>query len=152
MKTKRNPQDRENKIYISWNDTTLERYETRSELMEWQAYSGNQSLTANSPDSQDTYEEYLKKLSTHKYVLSPPGNGADCYRTLESVYMGCITFVQDTPTNYLTKLPVYRYTNIEDIIGSYNGNHQMSDGLEEQPETKLSYWKKSIHSKRNEMF
>ena len=152
MKTKINPPDRENKIYISWNDTTLERYEIRSQLMEWQAYAGNQSLTVNSPDHQDTYEEYLKKLATHKYAISPPGNGADCYRTLESVYMGCITFVEDTPTNYLTKLPVYKYTNLDDIIGCYNGNHQLSEGFEEQQETKLSYWRKMMHSKIGELF
>ena len=152
MQSKRDCKDRENKIYVSWTDTTLERYESRRELIEWAAYSGNNAITANHPEQQDTYEEYLKKLATHKYVLSPPGNGADCYRTLESVYMGCLTFVKDTPTNYLTKLPVFRYTNIDDIIGYYNENHQMSNGFEERPETKLSHWKELIHSKRSELF
>ena len=150
--SKRGCEDRENKIYVSWTDTTLERYESRRELIEWAAYSGNKAITANHPEQQDTYEEYLKKLATHKYVLSPPGNGADCYRTLESVYMGCLTFVKDTPTNYLTKLPVFRYTNINDVIGYYNENHQMSNGSQEQPETKLSHWKELIHSKRSELF
>ena len=41
MQSKRSYKDRENKIYLSWTDTTLERYEIRRELMEWQAYSGN---------------------------------------------------------------------------------------------------------------
>ena len=66
--------------------------------------------------------------------------------------MGCLTFVKDTPTNYLTKLPVFRYTNINDVIGYYNENHQMSNGSQEQPETKLSHWKELIHSKRSELF
>lgn len=152
MQKRRRAEDRENKIYLSWNDTTLERYEIRKELMEWQAYSGNNSLTVNLPSKQDEYEEYLKKLGTHKYVLSPPGNGADCYRTLESVYMGCVTFVEDTPTNYLTKLPVYKYGNIEDIIFSYNKNQTVANGFEERPEIKLSHWKHLIHSKRSELF
>ena len=61
--------------------------------MEWQSYGGLDALSVNLPNQQDSYEDYLKKLGTHKYVLSPPGNGADCYRTLESVYMGCFTFI-----------------------------------------------------------
>ena len=152
MQTKRKLSERENKIYISWTDTTLERYELRRDLVEWSSYAGNNAITANYPEKQDTYGEYLKKLASHKYVLSPPGNGADCYRTLESVYMGCVTFVEDTPTNYLTKLPVYRYEGIEDIIASYNAEGQTPEYLEERPETKLSYWKEQIHAKRNEMF
>lgn len=154
MQNKKTNAERKNKIYVSYNDTTLERYELRQSLMEWQSYGDSDSLTVNLPNNQDTYEEYLKKLATHKYVLSPPGNGADCYRTLESIYMGCFTFVEDTPTNYLTNLPVYRYKDVEDIIRCYNddGRSQMMDGFEEQPEIKLSYWKELIHSKRNEMF
>jgi len=152
MQSKLDCKDRENKIYLSWNDTTLERYELRQSLMEWQAYADNKSLTVNLPSQQDTYEDYLKKLGSHKYTLSPPGNGADCYRTLESVYMGCITFVEDTPTNYLTKLPVHKYQNLEDILGLYNAGHSMVDGFEEQPEIKLSHWEKNIHAKRSELF
>ena len=152
MQTKKKYQERENKIYISWNDTTLERYEIRNSLMEWQAYSGEQYLTVNPPSKQDTYRDYLKRLATHKYVLSPPGNGADCYRTLESVYMGCVTFVQDTPTNFLTKLPVLKCKNLDDIIATYKSNSLEPKSLEDHPETKLSYWKELIHSKRNEMF
>ena len=156
MQKRRDRKGRENKIYISWNDTTMERYEMRRRLMDWQAYSKEKCLTVNLPENQDSYEEYLERLGTHKYVLSPPGNGADCYRTLESVYMGCMACVEDTPTNYLTKLPVLRYQSIDDIISMYNYNKgagpEMSDGFEERPEIKLSHWKELIHSRRNEMF
>lgn len=152
MQLKKKQSERENKIYISWNDTTLERYEIRRGLMEWQAYAGNKSLTVNLPSQQDSYEDYLKKLGSHKYVISPPGNGADCYRTLESVYMGCITIVQDTPTNYLTNLPVYKYSGLDDIVALYNAGHSMVDGFEKHPEIKLSYWKERVDSKRSELF
>lgn len=153
MSTKLKTQDRLNKIYVSWNDYTHERYALRKNIMEWQAYSDNDSLTVRLPaEGQDTYEDYLENLSKHKYVLSPPGNGEDCYRTLESIYMGCMTLVEDTPANYLTKLPVYRYRNLDDIIGLYNAKHQMAEGFEYRTETKLSHWKELIYSKRNEMF
>jgi len=152
----REDDSRKNKIYISWNDYTRDRYELREDMLKWEDSTGQDCLTVREPgQNQDSYEDYLKNLATHQYALSPPGNGADCYRTLESIYMGCFTFVEDTPTNYLTKLPVYRYRDIEDIIRYYNDDvgSQMVEGFEEiRPEIKLSYWKEMIHSKRNEMF
>ena len=152
MQTKRKHSDRDNKIYLSWSDNTFERYKLRADLVEWQSYSNLDSLTVKYPSNPDSYQEYLKNLAIHKYVLSPPGNGQDCYRTLESIYMGCITLVEDSPTNFLTNLPVYKYSTLDEIVGRYNGNHHMEDGSEERPEVKLSHWKSLIHSKRNEMF
>lgn len=37
--------------------------------------------------------EYLKLVSQSKFVLSPPGNGPDCHRTWESIYLGAIPIV-----------------------------------------------------------
>ena len=36
------------------------------------------------------YEDYLRKLKTYKYCVSPEGNGIDCYRTWEALYMKTI--------------------------------------------------------------
>ncbi len=151
MQLKNNVEDRENKIYISWNDYTYERYKLRADMVEWQSYAGIDSLTVRYPGEPDSYDDYLKRLSSHKYCISPPGNGADCYRTLESIYMGCIVFVEDTPTNHLTKLPVFKYSNSDSIIGCYNRGDILL-WTQQGPETKLSHWKGLIYSKRNEMF
>ncbi len=152
--SKKLPQkDRLNKIYVSWNDYTHDRYKLRREMMEWQSYAGNDALTVRLPgDGQDTYEDYLENLSKHKYVLSPPGNGEDCYRTLESIYMGCITLVKDTVTNYLTGLPVYKYGGMDDIIAYYNSHQERTEEIEYKEQVKLSYWKNMIHGKRSELF
>ena len=40
MQLKNNVEDRENKIYISWNDYTYERYKLRADMVEWQSYAG----------------------------------------------------------------------------------------------------------------
>jgi hypothetical protein len=37
--------------------------------------------------------EYLKLVSQSKFVLSPPGNGPDCHRTWESIYLGAVPIV-----------------------------------------------------------
>ena len=41
------------------------------------------------------FDEFLEDLATHKYVLCPTGNGLDCYRTLEAIYMGAIPIIEN---------------------------------------------------------
>jgi len=36
------------------------------------------------------YKSYLQHLKKHKFCISPEGNGIDCYRTWESLYMKTI--------------------------------------------------------------
>eukprot|EP01004_Peranema_trichophorum_P005042 NODE_3921_length_1261_cov_36.015817_g3440_i0.p1 GENE.NODE_3921_length_1261_cov_36.015817_g3440_i0~~NODE_3921_length_1261_cov_36.015817_g3440_i0.p1 ORF type:complete len:374 (+),score=21.43 NODE_3921_length_1261_cov_36.015817_g3440_i0:63-1184(+) len=36
------------------------------------------------------HKEYYLEMANHTFVLSPPGHGADCYRTWESLYLGSI--------------------------------------------------------------
>jgi hypothetical protein len=40
-----------------------------------------------------TPKEYRKLLLRSKFVLSPPGNGPDCHRTWEALYLGAIPIV-----------------------------------------------------------
>lgn len=37
--------------------------------------------------------EYLDLVSKSKFVLSPPGNGPDCHRTWEAIYLGAVPIV-----------------------------------------------------------
>ena len=39
------------------------------------------------------FEEYLKKLSSYKYAICPPGNGIDSHRIWECLYLGVIPVV-----------------------------------------------------------
>jgi hypothetical protein len=38
-------------------------------------------------------KKYRKMLSNSAFVLSPPGNGADCHRTWEALYLGAVPIV-----------------------------------------------------------
>lgn len=54
-----------------------------------------------------TQEEYLTELSLSKFVLSPRGNGLDCYRTWESLTMGAIPIVTTSDLDPMfAELPV----------------------------------------------
>ncbi|MFA6226882.1 MAG: hypothetical protein WC631_00135 [Candidatus Paceibacterota bacterium] len=46
-------------------------------------------------------EDYLKKISKYKFIISPPGNGLDCHRTWETIYLKSIPIVEASiPTEY----------------------------------------------------
>lgn len=54
-----------------------------------------------------TPKKYREMVSNSAFVLSPPGNGADCHRTWEAIYLGAIPIVLKKfwPFNHLN-LPV----------------------------------------------
>jgi hypothetical protein len=54
-----------------------------------------------------TPRQYRKLVSQSKYVISPPGNGPDCHRTWEALYLGATPIVKRShwPFNKY-KLPV----------------------------------------------
>jgi hypothetical protein len=61
-------------------------------------------------------KRYREIVSNSAFVLSPPGNGADCHRTWESIYLGAIPIVLKRywPFNHLD-LPVLAIEDWSDI-------------------------------------
>lgn len=53
------------------------------------------------------HDQYLEDMRSHRFVISPPGNGVDCHRHWESLYMGCIPVMKSTTIDSLfDDLPV----------------------------------------------
>lgn len=42
------------------------------------------------------YETYVKEMASHRFIVSPPGNGVDCHRTWESLYLGSTPIVKES--------------------------------------------------------
>ena len=61
-------------------------------------------------------KKYREMLSNSAFVLSPPGNGADCHRTWEAIYLGAIPIVLKKywPFSHL-KLPVLAVEDWSDV-------------------------------------
>ncbi len=54
-----------------------------------------------------TDQEYLEDLSRSVFVVSPPGNGLDCHRTWEALYLKCYPIVLSTTLDPLYEnLPI----------------------------------------------
>jgi len=83
-------------------------------------------------------EDYWKTLASYKYVISPPGNGVDCHRIWESLYLKTIPICLDcvelksfnlfkiksfknfqittTETNFFNNCEIYDFDYWESII------------------------------------
>jgi hypothetical protein len=65
--------------------------------------------------------EYLKLVSQSKFVLSPPGNGPDCHRTWESIYLGAVPIVHRSAWPFRDlNLPVAQVSNWNEILEVVN--------------------------------
>lgn len=75
-------------------------------------------------------KKYREMLSNSAFVLSPPGNGADCHRTWEAIYLGAIPIVLKKywPFSHL-ELPVLAvedWSEIPNLIPAFSDGHQSS--------------------------
>jgi hypothetical protein len=62
--------------------------------------------------------ELLAIYARHAFVISPHGNGLDCYRTWEALLMGCVPIVKRSPIDYLfVDLPVAIVDDWSEITG-----------------------------------
>lgn len=60
--------------------------------------------------------DYRRELASSKFVLSPAGNGLDCHRTWEAMYLGAIPIVKQADWPFSRyDLPVLIVSNWEDL-------------------------------------
>jgi hypothetical protein len=82
--------------------------------------------------------EYLNKLKDHKFIISPEGNGVDCHRTWEALYLKTIPIVdRSLVTEYFSQFfPMvlvdnWNTFNLEQLEGVYEnadwGNSHLLD-------------------------
>jgi hypothetical protein len=100
--------EKTNNIYCNWNLTNLDRQSVLEKLKQ-----NNLEFTHETGLS---FKNYIKNMARHKFVISPPGNGIDCHRTWESLYVGSIPVVID---NYIYKewdeLPILKVSDYSEL-------------------------------------
>jgi hypothetical protein len=53
------------------------------------------------------YKEFASNIQKHKMILSPDGNGVDCHRTWETLYLNRVPIVKKSPElNCFSPLPI----------------------------------------------
>lgn len=81
---------RKNSLYVNFQFYTPE----RADLFQFYAPMPHATVNRELP-----FEVFLEDLASHQAVLCPVGNGWDCYRTLEALYMECFPIVEDVAAN-----------------------------------------------------
>ena len=66
------------------------------------------------------FKQYIKEAAAHKFILSPPGLGPDCYRVWESLLIGTIPIVEHSHLDYMYEgLPVLFIDNWEEVTEDF---------------------------------
>lgn len=76
-------------LYVNFQDNSLLRIQLK------QRYANERWLTFR-PQANLPVRDYLAELAEHEFVLCPPGNGLDCYRVWECLYLGCYPVMCDS--------------------------------------------------------
>jgi hypothetical protein len=106
--------ERKDLVYMNFNPSTNFQRQDIFEQLNNKSFV-TQKMVGNGGD----YNTYTDDLKSHKYVISPPGNGIDSHRNWEAIYLGCIPIVLDSyfNRNMYEKLPVL-------IVKDYNLNEK----------------------------
>ncbi len=79
----RRPREKKGLLYVNFQNYTDERVNLKRffKHVPWVTFRDDASLLV---------EQFLAEVAEHKFVLSPFGNGLDCYRNYECMYLGSI--------------------------------------------------------------
>lgn len=95
------------------------------------------------------YLAYLSYMADHKFAVSPPGNGLDCHRTWEALYLGVIPIVQRSSMDETLKgLPVLFVDDWSEVNKEMLQAASSGMSLERYSREKLDmeFWKEVIHA------
>ena len=137
-----------NDVYVSWQDYTYERYELR----EWTR--NLYGFLVKEPGQPDPYPAYIKQLCTSATVISPPGNGLDCYRTWEAIYAGAHVLTEyNALSRNLKEVPISCYETFSDILDFTESWHKfhLYENMDEYRPLRLSYWKQAFENAREKL-
>lgn len=90
-----------------------------------------------------SFTDYAKNMSMCKYVISPPGNGIDCHRTWEALYMGCIPIViKNSIYDNWGELPIIKVSDYSELTNDILNSFVIKKFNYEK--LYMEYWSKKI--------
>ena len=95
-------------LYINWQTYTNERVHLKRHFAD-----SNFSWATVQEQPTLPKDEYLREMARHEFVLCPQGNGVDCHRIWEALYLGCTPIVLESKTtSYFEGLPIIRINSL----------------------------------------
>jgi hypothetical protein len=134
-------------LYINHNVGT--NYAER--IIPYNLFQTNNFITIHSCDGFDNQNKYYINIKEHQFTLSPPGNGLDCHRTWEILYLGRIPILKNIHTlkKLYSDLPVVFINKYEDITEEFllTKRDELQNKSFNYNKLKFSYWKDLIEKK-----
>lgn len=93
--------EKNNTVYVNFNVST--NYSHRIDCLNKinrsidTIYPCFDSLEVHCEFVKNSQDEYLRSIARSLFVVSPMGNGADCHKTWESIYMCSVPIITDSP-------------------------------------------------------
>ena len=104
----------------------------------------NNGIPLSPPQSLDNY---WTTLSRSMFVISPPGNGIDCHRIWEALYLRCIPVVKKHEAfSQFTHLPILFVDDWNEVTVDFL-THKSKEFLNVDhiiPELEIDFWKEKI--------
>lgn len=92
-----------------------------------------------------SFPDYLREMSGWCYAVSPPGNGIDCHRTWEALYLGVIPVVSPPLGGLLDNLPVIVVEDFAKVdLEGLKAELQRLEGPFAWEKLTMSYWRDLI--------
>jgi len=98
-------------------------------------------------DTNRSHTEYLQKVAKSLFVISPQGNGIDCHRIWEALYLGTVPIVERSSAfRNFTDLPILFIDKWEDVTIDFCKKHIpiFYDHKFNLSKLTLPYWKSLI--------
>jgi len=94
-----------------------------------------------------SWMDYYQQIASHKFVFSPRGNGTDCHRTWEALYLRTIPIVKKSSSmNEFKNLPILFIDDWEEVNYNFlcDKYEEMSSKLFDLSDMKMTSWGKRI--------
>jgi len=93
----------------------------------------------------ENYKEYCETLTNYRFAASPPGNGIDCHKTWEILYMGSIPIVLKNRIYKFYNLPILQIDKFEDITPKLLEDFLNNKKEYNMEELTMTYWRNRIN-------
>lgn len=93
--------------------------------------------------SKISHQEFAKDVYNHPFTLSPRGNGYDCVRTWEAIYLGSIPIIKiNNVMSHFKELPILFVGDWKDVNESFLEEkiNEFSKKDFDLSKAKISYW------------
>lgn len=104
----------------------------------------NNGISLTSPKSIAEYWEFISK---GVFIISPPGNGIDCHRIWEALYLKCVPVVKEHESfSQFKHLPILFVNSWEEVTVEFlkEKSKLFTNETFKIPELELAFWRKKI--------